>query len=383
MEPPAKPGRMPYLDGLRGLAIVAMVVNHTGRWWIDRSFGWPRYHLIYITTTVAAPIFLFLVGFCQAIAHYNATVLKGQSFARVAPRYLRRGVQVILAGYLLNLLVFCDFWRGFEAIVTGSPDLLDLCVDPPWQLGVLQTIGFSIVALVPALALLRYRWGRILIVAFSVACYALFSLLASTLSRWLAAHPLVAQAIFADFPPWPWTTLVLISAVLGWNFCVANQQGADARARYFGIIAGAGVLCLLAFVAYDSWFDTPVRFGFMRDFIVNKHWTPRGISLLWIGAVLFLSTPAAYYLMDTKGWAPRWLVDLGQTAMMLYFVHQIIVFTIVKRWLGVAFDSWLYYGYANAVLMIVLLYLGRAWLTIRPRLRRRSPTDRELARSTA
>ena len=76
---------MPYLDGLRGLAIVAMVVNHTGRWWIDRSFGWPRYHLIYITTTVAAPIFLFLVGFCQAIAHHNATVRRGQSFATVAP----------------------------------------------------------------------------------------------------------------------------------------------------------------------------------------------------------------------------------------------------------------------------------------------------------
>ena len=55
MERPAKPGRMPFLDGLRAFAIVAMVVNHTARWWIDGSFGWPRYHLIYITTTVAAP----------------------------------------------------------------------------------------------------------------------------------------------------------------------------------------------------------------------------------------------------------------------------------------------------------------------------------------
>jgi uncharacterized membrane protein len=383
MEPSAKPGRMPYLDGLRGLAIVAMVVNHTGRWWIDRSFGWPRYHLIYITTTVAAPIFLFLVGFCQAIAHFNATERKGQTFATVAPRYLRRGVEVILAGYLLNLLVFCDVWRGIEVFTAGSPNLLEICVDPPWQLGVLQTIGFSIIALVPALAVLRHRWGRAAIVGLAVALYVLFSVLATPLGHWLAVHPLVAQTVFADFPPWPWTTLVLISAVLGWNFCVANQRGPEARARYFVIMAGAGVLCLLAFVGYDTWVHTPVRFGFMRDFIVNKHWTPRGISLLWIGAVLFLSTPAAYYLMDVRGLTPRWLIDLGQTAMVLYFVHQVIVFTIVKRWLGVAFDSWLYYGIANVVLMVVLLYLGRGWLMIRPRLRRRPSPDRELARSPA
>src|SRR5262245_66646961 len=101
MKRPARPGRMPFLDGLRALAIVAMVVNHTGRWWIDGSFRWPRYHLIYITMTVAAPIFLFLVGFCQAIAHPNAVVRRGQTPASVAPRYLSRALQVSLAAYLL------------------------------------------------------------------------------------------------------------------------------------------------------------------------------------------------------------------------------------------------------------------------------------------
>src|SRR5262245_54109536 len=170
MERSASSGRMPFLDGLRALAIVAMVVNHTGRWWIDGSFGWPRYHLIYITTTVAAPIFLFLVGFCQAIAHHNATVRRGQSTASVAPRYLRRGVQVILAGYLLNLIVFPH--------------------DPLWQLGVLQSIGFSIVALIPALWVIRHGWGRGLIVGVSVLLYIAFALSYGPLNQWLAAHPL-------------------------------------------------------------------------------------------------------------------------------------------------------------------------------------------------
>jgi peptidoglycan/LPS O-acetylase OafA/YrhL len=354
---------MPFLDGLRALAIVAMVVNHTGRWWIDGSFGWPRYHLIYITTTVAAPIFLCLVGFCQAIAHYNATVRRHGGMASVAPRYLRRGAQVILAGYLLNLLVF---W----------PE------DPVWQLGVLQSIGFSILALIPALAIIQHGWGRALITAVSVALYVAFALMYRPLEQWLGEHPLAAQVAFADFPPWPWTTLVLVAAVLGWHFCEANEGGAVARARYFRLMGAAGLLCLTAFVAGDAWMHTPVRFGFMRDFIVNHHWTPRGFTLFWVGAVLFLTMPAAWYLMDHRGWAPRAVVELGQTAMMLYFVHQIIVFTVVKRWLGVAFGSWLGYAVANVLLMVVLLYLGRAWLSIRPRLRRASPGP-EPARSTA
>jgi hypothetical protein len=69
--------------------------------------------------------------------------------------------------------------------------------------------------------------------------------------------------------------------------------------------------------------------------------------------------------------------------MMLYFVHQIIVFTIVKRWMGMAFESWLAYWIANAVLMVVLLYLGRAWIALHPRLRRRPSSGRALARTPA
>src|SRR3989441_12847270 len=38
------------------------VLNHTGRWWIAREMGWWRYWIVYGTVTVAAPIFLFLVG---------------------------------------------------------------------------------------------------------------------------------------------------------------------------------------------------------------------------------------------------------------------------------------------------------------------------------
>ena len=66
-------GRLAFLDVLRGVALIVMVLNHTSRWWIDRQMGWSRYWLVYGTVTVAAPIFLFLVGFVLPVSqHKNA-----------------------------------------------------------------------------------------------------------------------------------------------------------------------------------------------------------------------------------------------------------------------------------------------------------------------
>src|SRR5215472_248125 len=72
-QPPA-PTRRPaaerlvFLDALRGFALIFMVVNHTGHEWQDRVMGWPWYYMVYLTMAVAAPIFLFLVGFCLPLS---------------------------------------------------------------------------------------------------------------------------------------------------------------------------------------------------------------------------------------------------------------------------------------------------------------------------
>jgi uncharacterized membrane protein len=119
--------RLAYLDGLRGVALVAMVLNHTARWWIDEKMTVGRYALIYITLTVAAPTFLFLVGFCLPMGRG----VTSESLGALARRMVPRGARIVAAGLLLNLIVFRD-----ESILSG---------------GVLQTIGMSIIASVSAL----------------------------------------------------------------------------------------------------------------------------------------------------------------------------------------------------------------------------------------
>jgi len=208
----AASGRLLFLDGLRGLAIIFMVVNHTARWWLDLSVGWPRYHLIYLTVPPSAPLFLFLVGFCLPLSYLNSTVGRGESYGRVAWRYLRRGVLLVPMGWLLTLLVFPN-----EPLFGGE---------------VLQTIGLSIVGLIPILPLLSRRSARPLILALAIGCYATFNLAHPSLRAWLAGHPVIAEVWFTGFPLWPWFAFPLLGAVLGWVWVDGHRRGTDDRAFF-------------------------------------------------------------------------------------------------------------------------------------------------------
>ena len=59
---------------------------------------------------------------------------------------------------------------------------------------------------------------------------------------------------------------------------------------------------------------------------------------LIIGGVACLLA-AAYWLMEVKRREFRWLVILGQTALMLYFVHQLIALTLINQALGMRFEQ--------------------------------------------
>ncbi len=69
-----------------------------------------------------------------------------------------------------------------------------------------------------------------------------------------------------------------------------------------------------------------------------------------------------------------WLVTLGQTALFLYFIHQLIVLTLVNQHLHLKFNNWWRYGIANLLLMMLLLGLGRGWIEVKRIYRQRGPS---------
>jgi uncharacterized membrane protein len=327
--------RLRFLDAVRGWALILMVLNHTGRWWQDAVMRWPRYYLIYVTLTLAAPMFVFLVGFCLPLSASRA----GGDERAALGRWAVRGVRIILAGLLLNVLVFPE--------------------DPVWNNGVLQTLGFSILVAAPAALLLRSRAGRWGLFGAAVVMYLLFVAAFPRLTAWVAAHPRGSRVLFFEFPPWPWLSLVLVGLVLG-SWWVRRTDVAG-RARYMWGMAAGGVLCLGWFFGWDVWAHTANRWMFTRDFSLNNHWTPRGAMLAWVFGMIFLQIALAYYLVELRRLPSRWLVILGQTALFLYFTHHLIVLTLINQWLGERFNNWWTFSLANALLVLLLVAMGRGW----------------------
>jgi uncharacterized membrane protein len=337
--------RLAFLDVMRGVALIVMVVNHTSRWWIDRQMGWSRYWLVYGTVTVAAPIFLFLVGFVLPVSlHKNAAEMTAPSRLW---GYIRRGVEIILAGLLLNLVVFSD-----ESL---------------WSGGVLQTIGASIIVMTLLAPLLRYRGGGTALLALAIGAYLLFMLVHPRLAAWVPQHPRIGLVLFFDSAPWPWMCIVLIGLVLGWWWREAAARGPDAP--FFVRLAAVGaVLMILALLAEWRWPSTP-HIGFTRDLGLNNHWIPGPITAVWILGTVLVLLALFYWLCEVRGWRPRWLVMLGQTALMLYLVHQIIAYSLVHQWLHVSFRSWSMFWASNLALVLACIGLGYAWKTIKARAR--------------
>jgi uncharacterized membrane protein len=348
-QPAAAGSRLAYLDALRGSALIFMVVNHTARWWMDGRMTAERYALVYLTLTLAAPTFLFLVGFCLPLGR-GGVAGSAESLAALARRLVPRGARIVAAGLLLNLVVFP--------------------ADPLLSGGVLQTIGFAIIAMVPALWLLRFRWGPWALLAVAAAIYVLFAAAYPALTRFVEAHPLVGLVFFYDFPPWPWLSLVLLGLVLGSAWLGVHRRSPEAGARWLAAAALVGAVMVAAFFAYDWWAATPLRFGMRRDFILNRHWTPRLPALGWILGMLLVQLAAAHWVMRRHRRRLQWLVILGQTALVLYFLHQIVALTLVRDWLGWRFNTWPAFWLANAVFVGVLVGCGWTWREVRSRMAR-------------
>ncbi|MGH7278182.1 MAG: heparan-alpha-glucosaminide N-acetyltransferase domain-containing protein [Candidatus Rokuibacteriota bacterium] len=343
--------RLVFVDALRGLALVLMVLNHTARWWLPRSLGLPRFELIYVTLTLAAPVFLFLVGFGVALSARRAGGARLTGAGLLA--YWRRGLGIVLAGLLLNVLVFPE--------------------DPWWSGGVLQTIGLGIIVAAPLLPLAARRSGQGALALGAVFMYLAFAWAHPWLVAWLPAHSLVAQVLFFDFAPWPWVAIVVLGLVAGALWTEAERRSDTAQARYVAGMLVAGAALVVLFLGHAWWNGLDPLRGYERDFSLNRHWLPRGVTLFWIVGMIGMLFAAMHWLAEVRRLPMGWLVTFGRTAMMLYFVHQVIAYRLGKQTFALSFDSWWAYAGANLLFLALLLGLAELWLRLKPRLRRPRP----------
>jgi len=328
--PPSASSRLAYIDWMRGLACVLMFQTHCYDSWLGGSarkttfFMWSQ-----LGGTLPAPLFLFLAGISVAFV-VQRSLQKGKLPGEIGLAAIRRGAEVLGLGLLFRLQEF--------AIALGWAPWSDL-----FRVDILNTIGISIMltgAMCWAVLSLRRSGGASIPLA---ATAAVVGLTISALSPllWTVWRPRFLPWPLESyingvhnlgepqpwlFPIFPWTAFAFIGLALG---SVLFSQWAREKEATIVLLAGAGGI-LLIYLA--RWLDArPLQLYPVYDF---WHTSPN-FFLIRVGLLLaILAGVYAWCRWGAGAWGFSPLVQLGQTSLLVYWVHIEFVygrFSILTR----------------------------------------------------
>jgi uncharacterized membrane protein len=294
--------RLVYLDLLRGIAILLMVVDHAYDWWLDAAGHATG---LAATTkflgTLAAPLFLYLVGVGLALSTLKVRQT-GKGRGKVVRHLVVRGAKLVLYGYILNFLVF----------FVGSNPADILAVD------ILQIIGMTIWLSVPLL------WAPSWVV---VGVTAIVFVAGQTADGWILPDPIAAYITgnggIGYFPLAVWLPYTYLGLAVGKEIGRSDRAG-----RLMRILALVGALALLAIPFVDP------GWGY-------RH--PRPVFVLFSLTFLFSLTALLWFWterLDRGGLLVAVLRDLGLASLMLYVFHHLIGYRLFWLFGWVSGRSW-------------------------------------------
>ena len=308
---------------MRGLACVLMFQTHCYDSWLGGETRKSTF-LMYsqLGGTLPAPLFLFLAGISFALVT-DKFVRKNAGAGEITRTLARRGAQVFAFGLLFRLQEYLIAW--------GWAPWTDL-----FRVDVLNMIGISMILMALACgAALRltnsqhqyqYQYQRPALLTAAVLGAALIALLTPPLwtnwrFSWLpwplesyinGVHNLGTPQPWL-FPIFPWTAFAFAGLAAG--FVLFSEWGRAHVSRTLALFGVAGVgligaarwldhLPFQIYAVYDYWHTSP-NFFLMR------------IGLLLM--IAFLSYAWCRWGLGARGFSP--LIQLGQTSLLVYWVH--------------------------------------------------------------
>jgi uncharacterized membrane protein len=309
--------RLAYIDWMRGLACVLMFQTHCYDSWLNPEarkttfFMWSQ-----LGGTLPAPLFLFLAGISFALVT-DKLRQKGTPPGAIARTTIRRGAEILGLGLLFRLQEYVIAW--------GWAPWSDLL-----RVDILNTIGLSmmlmgavcwIVLSLGATSRIRQALG---VTAAAVALSISFvtpPVWTTWRPHWLpwpiesyidGVHNL-GQPQSWLFPIFPWAAFAFAGLAVG--FLLLSDWARQREAAVFALAGAAGVG--LIYVA--RWMDArPGQFYSVYDF---WHTSPN-FFLIRVGLLLaILSVTYAWCRWGAGQWGFSPLIQLGQTSLLVYWVH--------------------------------------------------------------
>ena len=302
---------------MRGLACVLMFQTHCYDAWLSAEARKTTFFMYsQIGGTLPAPLFLFLAGISFALTT-GKLIQKGLGPGQIARTTIRRGAEIFALGLLFRLQEYLIAW--------GWAPWSDL-----FRVDILNTIGVSMMLMgilcwmVLALRGSGNLTSRLAIAAAgSAMAIALLTPPLWTTWRpdWLpwpiesyinGVHNLGAPQAWL-FPIFPWTAFAFAGLAVGFGLQSAWTKLHPGTAFGYAGLAG------LVFVIGARWLDARPQ----SLYATYDYWhTSPNFFLLRVGLLLMI-LPASYawcrWGAALWGFSP--LIQVGQTSLLVYWVH--------------------------------------------------------------
>jgi len=331
------PSRLVAVDIVRVFAMVLMVQGHT----LDvlltpayQSTSWYNYWLFCRGFT--APMFMTLSGFGFALAtlrHWEHHLQFGPAVAK----RLRRFAFFVLLGYSMRIPVHSlrdlrwagpDAWQGFL------------------QVDVLQTIGFTLIALQLLVLVLRTP-RRLAAVTGTLALIVVFAAPLAWRNPFLNSLPLAVKSALIGttgslFPLMPWSAYILLGATFGIGYVGFGRSAPSLLRKAIPI----GLLLLVSGI----WLErvSVHIYGQANFWPTTPHLFIARIG--FVTAALGLATFVERFLPVSA----RTMQSLAEESLLVYFVHVVLLYGScwnpgIRQYIGGTV------GFSHAYLLVIVL----------------------------
>ena len=297
--------RFPFLDWMRGLAVVIMIQCHVfnGFARMDTREGGP-YILSQFIGGMAAPLFLFMAGMTSAF--------QMESLARrEASPWRRWAITLRRAAYIMGIALLFRFTNWLGSYPGGNPQELT-------KVDILNCMAVGLAVFAAAAAFgAEGRWR------FAVLGAAAVAMLSPVMANlpWDGAPPLLREYLVPGvgrgrFAFFPCASYVGFGIAAGLAVKRVAEDRMD-RLMQWTVLAGFALI-------FTSQYFSNLPYSIYAD---SSFWT-NSPTLIFIRTGIILAFLAGSYLWTEYGAHPRWswMQTMGKTSLMVYWIHVMIVY---------------------------------------------------------